>query len=261
MRQGPHAKRGRSRGGNRRSGVPNRNQTFDSNGPDVRIRGNAHQVYEKYLTLARDAQASSDRILAEAYYQHAEHYFRIVNAFNEQDENRQRPNNNSSNGQAAGWNNNNGNGSQPAVEEFPATEEGEPSQPVVTSTRPVHQAPAEEADDEGVRAITARSGGQLSLNRAQDEQEDAPPPPRRGRPRRQPAGGREEQPSLIDDANAAAPAEAAVEAGDAEAPPPRRRRSRSPNGSSARGTMSRPAEDRGETDAQPAESAPPPGED
>ncbi|UUX51427.1 DUF4167 domain-containing protein [Nisaea acidiphila] len=86
MRQGPHSKRGRGRGGNRRPNVPNRNQTFDSNGPDVRIRGNAHQVYEKYLTLARDATTSGDRVLAESLYQHADHYFRIYSAFNEENE-------------------------------------------------------------------------------------------------------------------------------------------------------------------------------
>lgn len=80
MRQGPHVKRGRGRG-NRRSNVPNRNQTFDSNGPDVRIRGNAHQVYEKYLSLARDATTSGDRVLAESCYQYAEHYFRILKTF------------------------------------------------------------------------------------------------------------------------------------------------------------------------------------
>lgn len=82
MRQGPHQKRGRGRG-NRRSNTPNRNQTYDSNGPDVRIRGNASQVYEKYLNLARDATASGDRVLAESYYQHAEHYYRILAAFQE----------------------------------------------------------------------------------------------------------------------------------------------------------------------------------
>ena len=54
-------------------------QTFDSNGPEVRVRGNAHQVYEKYLNLARDATASGDRIAAEGFYQFAEHYYRIVN--------------------------------------------------------------------------------------------------------------------------------------------------------------------------------------
>lgn len=60
--------------------TPLRNQTFDSNGPDVRIRGNAHQVYEKYLSLARDATAQGDRVAAENYFQHAEHYYRIINA-------------------------------------------------------------------------------------------------------------------------------------------------------------------------------------
>ena len=60
--------------------MPSKNQTFDSNGPEVRVRGNAHQVLEKYLALARDAQAAGDRIAAENYFQHAEHYFRIINA-------------------------------------------------------------------------------------------------------------------------------------------------------------------------------------
>ncbi|TAL37609.1 MAG: DUF4167 domain-containing protein [Alphaproteobacteria bacterium] len=65
-------------------GNPNRRvnprvQTFDSNGPDVRIRGNAYQINEKYVTLARDANSAGDRILAESYLQHAEHYQRMIN--------------------------------------------------------------------------------------------------------------------------------------------------------------------------------------
>ncbi len=52
---------------------------FDSNGPTVRVRGNAHQVLEKYLALARDATTAGDRVSAENFYQHAEHYFRIAN--------------------------------------------------------------------------------------------------------------------------------------------------------------------------------------
>lgn len=60
-----------------------RHQTFDSNGPEVRVRGNAYQVHEKYLTLARDASSSGDRIAAENYYQHAEHYYRIMNVSTE----------------------------------------------------------------------------------------------------------------------------------------------------------------------------------
>jgi len=57
---------------------PNRNQMFDSSGPDVRVRGNAHQVFDKYQGLAREAAASGDRIMAEAYWQHADHYFRFI---------------------------------------------------------------------------------------------------------------------------------------------------------------------------------------
>src|SRR5260370_40973387 len=57
---------------------PNRNQLFDSSGPDVRVRGNAHQVFDKYPALAREAAASGDRILAAAYWQYAAHYFPMI---------------------------------------------------------------------------------------------------------------------------------------------------------------------------------------
>lgn len=58
--------------------------TFDSNGPDVRIRGNCYQINEKYVTLARDANSAGDRILAESYLQHAEHYQRMINDMQEE---------------------------------------------------------------------------------------------------------------------------------------------------------------------------------
>ena len=61
----------------------NRNHVFDSNGPDLRVRGTAQQLFEKYLQLGRDASSSGDRVMAESYFQHAEHYFRIVNAINQ----------------------------------------------------------------------------------------------------------------------------------------------------------------------------------
>jgi len=65
-------------------GVPlNRNHVFDSNGPDIRVRGTAQQLFEKYLQLGRDATSSGDRVMAEGYFQHAEHYFRILNAMNQ----------------------------------------------------------------------------------------------------------------------------------------------------------------------------------
>src|ERR1043165_10026331 len=58
----------------------NPNRTFDSNGPEVKIRGSASHVYDKYLQLARDANSSGDRVAAENYLQHAEHYYRIMAA-------------------------------------------------------------------------------------------------------------------------------------------------------------------------------------
>ncbi len=72
MPGGPQQRKGGGGGGQ------SRNQTYDSNGPSVRIRGSAHQVMEKYLALARDAAGQGDRVLAENYLQHAEHYFRII---------------------------------------------------------------------------------------------------------------------------------------------------------------------------------------
>jgi hypothetical protein len=69
----------RSRGRGRRP-QNNHNRSFDSTGPDVKIRGTAAHVYEKYLQLARDASSSGDRVMAENYLQHAEHYYRILMA-------------------------------------------------------------------------------------------------------------------------------------------------------------------------------------
>jgi hypothetical protein len=61
--------------------VFNIHRTIDSNGPDVKIRGNANHIYEKYLQLARDANSSGDRVMAENYLQHAEHYYRLIMAY------------------------------------------------------------------------------------------------------------------------------------------------------------------------------------
>jgi hypothetical protein len=70
---------------------PHRSQTFDSNGPNVKIRGNAYQVFERYLALAREAQSAGDRIAAENFFQHAEHYFRVMNVQGEGVQNQPRP--------------------------------------------------------------------------------------------------------------------------------------------------------------------------
>jgi hypothetical protein len=82
MRNGQN-KRMRGRNNNRRSHNP-LTRVYESNGPDVKIRGTASHVAEKYLQLARDAQSSGDPVSAESYYQHAEHYFRMIAAAQEQ---------------------------------------------------------------------------------------------------------------------------------------------------------------------------------
>jgi hypothetical protein len=95
MRHGAQNRHRRHRGpnnGGNRGPTHNRNQIFDSNGPEVRIRGTAHQVCEKYLALAKDAASSGDLVLAESYLQHAEHYQRIINTWNEEFRDYARPN-------------------------------------------------------------------------------------------------------------------------------------------------------------------------
>lgn len=76
MRPNSSSKRQRSRNRSKSSNPLAR--SYESNGPDVKIRGSALQVADKYSQLARDAQSSGDRVMAENYFQHAEHYYRIV---------------------------------------------------------------------------------------------------------------------------------------------------------------------------------------
>ena len=79
MKHTPNPRRLRSRGNGKRN-PGSRNQTFESNGPEVKVRGTAQQVLEKYLALGRDAYSSGDPIAAEGFFQHAEHYHRVLNA-------------------------------------------------------------------------------------------------------------------------------------------------------------------------------------
>src|SRR6201993_2199656 len=92
MRNGQNNKRMRNRNNknnNNRNDGGRRGQNpmarvFESNGPDIKIRGTASHVAEKYVQLARDARSSGDPVAAENYYQHAEHYFRLIAAAQEQ---------------------------------------------------------------------------------------------------------------------------------------------------------------------------------
>src|SRR5258706_3670300 len=89
MRNGQNNKRMRNRNNNNNNNNNRRGQNpmtrvFESNGPDIKIRGTASHVAEKYVQLARDARSSGDPVAAENYYQHAEHYFRLIEAAQEQ---------------------------------------------------------------------------------------------------------------------------------------------------------------------------------
>jgi hypothetical protein len=116
----------RSRGGrsnNRRphimggGGGGGGNRSFDSNGPDVKIRGTAAQIFDRYCQLARDANSSGDRVAAENFLQHAEHYYRIMlaNGLVNQQRNQQQ------NGQPNGNGNGNGQGDEEGGEEEATT--------------------------------------------------------------------------------------------------------------------------------------------
>lgn len=77
MRQGQQNRRGRGRSRKPQNPLA---RNYESNGPDVKIRGTASHIAEKYMSLARDALASGDSVTAESYLQHAEHYNRIIMA-------------------------------------------------------------------------------------------------------------------------------------------------------------------------------------
>lgn len=102
--------------------------TFDSNGPDVRIRGNAYQITEKYQGLAKDAASAGDRVLAESYLQHAEHYQRLINETAEE-YNRHQPQFNNDQPQHNQGQQAQGQGEQPTIEgsrEQPTVDAGMP---------------------------------------------------------------------------------------------------------------------------------------
>ncbi len=136
-------------GGGGGGGGHNPNRTYDSSGPEVKIRGSASHIYEKYLQLARDANSSGDRVMAENYLQHAEHYFRIMAAIQAQQAQYQQnqPNyNNQSNNQNPNQQNRPVEESQGNVNQQPQVSASGPSFTLADS------APAEEEGEQAARA-------------------------------------------------------------------------------------------------------------
>lgn len=156
MRQVVNGKRTRGRPGRNRSSNP-RNQTFDSNGPDGRVRGSASQVFEKYLALARDAQSAGDRIGAENFFQHAEHYYRILNVNTQSD--RDRPQSNGSGQGGGSVDRNAGNNTGGAIDSTTGHAQPQPQpQPQSSFEASENQPEAPEAKRGGRRKTTSSNG-------------------------------------------------------------------------------------------------------
>ncbi len=140
----PRNNRNNQRRGSGQGGGGGRPNSFDSNGPDVKIRGNPSQIFEKYQSLARDANTSGDRVMAENYLQHAEHYYRVsseMNAQRQQQQQRQQNQNQRQEGQDSRDEQN-----QPDNAVADAAEEA-PQEAVVEKKEPVVETPNDPANE------------------------------------------------------------------------------------------------------------------
>ncbi len=194
-------RRMRGRGGNgnnpNRKGPNPLTRSYESNGPDVKIRGSAQQIAEKYATLARDAQSAGDRVMAENYLQHAEHYNRIIMAAQEhmpqqqvrnqrdeddEDEEGDGPSaNEQSTHQHQHQHRNNGAGPQPVIDGVPAevalkqgaiaetpSDESAPQGEAATEEAPVEAAPRK---PRRTRRPRAKAGEEVASNDDQGSDE------------------------------------------------------------------------------------------
>lgn len=214
--------RQRSRNGGRKHVNP-LSRNFESNGPDVKVRGNASHIAEKYLQLARDAQSSGDSVMAENYLQHAEHYFRIVTSA-QQAQNGQRPD-----GQDDDYDDD-----MPDMNSRFASPQ--PQQP------PQQQYVQGEGDEQGEGEQPRQSQGEQRQPRGDGQDGDRPQRgDRRDRPRRdrfrpegevqQPASaGEQGQPAPAETVEVAAGEQAEAAEGEARKPRERRPRRRRPAG-------------------------------
>lgn len=132
--------------------------TFDSNGPDVRIRGNAYQITEKYQALAKDAAAAGDRVLAESYLQHAEHYQRLINEMGDEYNRHQQQNGQNQH------QHNHGQQAQQQDEQQPAVDPAESEQPSAEGLADL---------DQGFLVGPRRRGGNAAAKAAAAEAADA----------------------------------------------------------------------------------------
>ncbi|ADM10242.1 hypothetical protein PB2503_10974 [Parvularcula bermudensis HTCC2503] len=167
-----NSKRGRN-SNRRRQGGNNPNRSFDSTGPEVKIRGTATQIYDKYQALARDAASSGDRIRAESLLQHAEHYFRMMKAMQTASEKAEE------NRQASQGDRNDPQGHDSQGHDDSQTEDEAPTEKKSRRKESDETSNKDDRDQEGETAAESDSGTDTTTN---GDQED--PAPRRRRPRR-----------------------------------------------------------------------------
>ena len=144
----PRNNRNNQRRGGGQGGGSGRPNSFDSNGPDVKIRGNPSQIFEKYQSLAQDAATSGDRVMSENYFQHAEHYYRVsseMNAQRQQQQQRQQSQSQHQEGQDS-QDGQNRSDNAVAVEAEEAPQEAA-QEAVVEKKEPVAEAPSDPANE------------------------------------------------------------------------------------------------------------------
>lgn len=203
MRSGQQNKRGRGRNNNQRKSGNPLSRTYDSTGPDVKIRGTAQHIADKYAAMARDALGAGDTVMAENYLQHAEHYNRIIAAAQAQMQERyqrdDRDNAEREQAQPESANTPAESGERETVE---AAVDGSGPQPVISGT-PAEVAIGEESMQPSRRTSTRRR---------------ATTRPRRPRNAENGAGGEEINGSggATEDSAAAAPSEAAPTPSEAQ---------------------------------------------
>lgn len=200
MRQGQQNRRGRGR--NRKSQNP-LTRSFESNGPDIKIRGTPSHIAEKYISMARDALASGDPVLAENYLQHAEHYNRIIMTYREQQV-----------AHGDGMNGSGGNGRARQPEQADADEAnvseneelppGQEPQPTIAGEGETADAPAERGQRRanGARGNGRRRRGDGGANgernaEASSGEGDEAPPARRSSRRQESFAEGDEQPEFL----------------------------------------------------------------
>ncbi len=197
----------RNKSSNRDSHSPNR--VYESAGPEGKVRGTPQQIIDKYQALARDYQLSGDRVTAENFLQHAEHYVRILVAAQEAQAERQAQQQAS---QPQQQNNGGGHpqqGGQPQQGGHPPRNDGQPSldgeddaAPQMRETAPPPAAPVmEQPPADGLAAIDAAHGGSADIVETPESAASAPKPARPRRPRPKPKA----DPAPVEDA---APTEA-----------------------------------------------------